>query len=37
MVEKEGQKICLKDETLLNANFLVSHKKMKKILQKGAV
>jgi hypothetical protein len=36
MIEK-GQKICLKDETLPNANFLVSHKKMKRIIQKGAV
>jgi hypothetical protein len=36
-IEKEGQKICFKDEILPNANFLVSHKKMEKLLQKGAV
>jgi hypothetical protein len=36
-IEKEGQKLCFKEETLPNANFLVSHKKMKKLLQKGAV
>jgi hypothetical protein len=36
-IEKEGQKICFKDQTLPNAKFLVSHKKMKKMLQKGVV
>jgi hypothetical protein len=36
-IEKEGQKICLQDKTLPNANFLVSHKRMKKLLKKGAI
>jgi hypothetical protein len=36
-IEKEGQMICFKDETLPNAKFLVSHKKMEKLLKKGAV
>jgi hypothetical protein len=36
-IEKEGRKICFKDETLPTANFLVSHKKMNKILKKGAM
>jgi hypothetical protein len=34
-VEK-GERICFKDETLPNAKFLVSHKKMNKLLKKGA-
>jgi hypothetical protein len=36
-IEKDGEKICFKDETLPNAKFLVSHKKMKRLLNKGAV
>jgi hypothetical protein len=36
-MERDGQRICFKDETLPNEKFLVSHKKMKKILQKGEV
>jgi hypothetical protein len=36
-IEKSREKICFKDETLPNENFLVSHKKMKRILHKGAI
>jgi hypothetical protein len=36
-VEKDGTKVCFQDETLPNANFLVSHKKMKIMLKKGVV
>jgi hypothetical protein len=36
-VEKDGMKVCFQDETLPNANFLVSHKKMKIMLKKGVV
>jgi hypothetical protein len=34
-IEKEGNQVKLLDETLLNKNFLVTHKKMKKLLRKG--
>jgi hypothetical protein len=37
IIEKEGNQVKLLDETLLNKNFLVTHKKMKKLLRKGAV
>jgi hypothetical protein len=30
-IEKEGNQVKLLDETLLNKNFLVTHKKMKKL------
>jgi hypothetical protein len=33
---EKGERICFKDETLPNAKFLVSHKKMNKLLKKGA-
>jgi hypothetical protein len=36
-LEKAGQKICFKDETHPNEKFLVSHKKMKILLHKGAM
>jgi hypothetical protein len=36
-IEKDGEKLIFKDETLSDAKFLVSHKKMKKMLTKGAV
>jgi hypothetical protein len=32
-IEKEGEKICFQDETLPNKKFLVSHKKMNKLLK----
>jgi hypothetical protein len=35
-LEKEGLKITFQDETLPNKDFLVSHKKMKK-MSKGAI
>jgi hypothetical protein len=34
-IEKDGNKICFQDETLPNANFLVSHKKIKKVVAQG--
>jgi hypothetical protein len=36
-IEKQGQRITLIDETLPNKHFLVTHKKKKKLLRKGAV
>jgi hypothetical protein len=36
-IEQEGKKIKLVDETLPNKHFLVTHKKMQKLLRKGAV
>jgi hypothetical protein len=36
-IEKQGQRITLTDETLPNKHFLVTHKKMKKLLRNGAV
>jgi hypothetical protein len=35
--EKKGTKLTFIDETLPNKHFLVTHKKMKKVLRKGAV
>jgi hypothetical protein len=36
-IDKSGAKIILKDETLPNKHFLVTHKKMQKLLRKGVV
>jgi hypothetical protein len=36
-LEKDGHKLSFIDETLPNKDFLISHKKMKKMLHKGAV
>jgi hypothetical protein len=36
-IEKDGNQICLQDETLPYKKFLVSHKKMHKLLNKGVV
>jgi hypothetical protein len=36
-IEKDGKRVCFQDETLPNKNFLVSHKKMHKLLNKGVV
>jgi hypothetical protein len=36
-IEKNGNKVCFQDETLPNKKILVSHKKMNKLLNKGAI
>jgi hypothetical protein len=36
-IEKEGNQIHFQDETLPNKKFLITHKKMKKLLNKGVV
>jgi hypothetical protein len=36
-IEKQGKKIKFIDETLPNKHFLVTHKKMQKLLRKGPV
>jgi predicted aspartyl protease len=36
-IEKDGKQVCFQDETLPNKKFLVSHKKMKKLLNKEVV
>jgi hypothetical protein len=36
-IEKEGAQVKFLDETLPNKHFLVTHKKMKKLLRKGAI
>jgi hypothetical protein len=36
-IEKEGTQVKFIDETLPNKHFLITHKKMQKLLIKGAV
>jgi hypothetical protein len=36
-IEKNGNKVCFQDETLPNKKILVSHKKMNKLFNKGAI